>query len=457
MPKQNTKCPICLKSIRNNCRAVECDQCLEWCHFKCSLLTVKEFNSLSASNVLWLCQLCRHEVFPFCSLEDQELLKPAYNSNVKCQCSRSIEQALLSNLPQFDTISTISNLPNLNDFDPDNNIPNNVNFKYYTPHDFHCAEFCNIPSNKSLSFLHCNVRSLNANFDKLHNLLSSLDYPFKIIGLSETWISTHKDLIINPSIPGFKVLSQPTKFNAGGVGFYIAENLNFEIRTDLSVSSDQEESLWIEIQNKNSKNIVCGVIYRHPNSSLPAFNDTFYKTIDKIHKEVKLVAIMGDFNINLLSHDSHNPTDEFINTLFSYSFQPHILQPSRITSHSATLIDNIFFNSLEYRTYSGNIFHDLSDHLPNFLIIDSIQSQPNKIMYTRDYSNLNKQALINEFQEIDWNQQFHDLNNVNDISNAFLNTINDIINTYVPLKKLSRKEIKFKTKPWITQALKTIY
>ena len=104
---------------------------------------------------------------------------------------------------------------------------------------------------------------------------------------------------------------------------------------------------------------------------------------------------MGDFNINLLSHDSHNPTDEFINTLFSYSFQPHILQPSRITSHSATLIDNIFFNSLEYLTYSGNIFHDLSDHLPNFLIIDSIQSQPNKITYTRDYSNLNKQALIN--------------------------------------------------------------
>ena len=43
------------------------------------------------------------------------------------------------------------------------------------------------------------------------------------------------------------------------------------------------------------------------------------------------------------------------NTLSSYCFQSHILHPTRITSHSASLIDNIFFNSLEYTTYSVNI------------------------------------------------------------------------------------------------------
>ena len=53
---------------------------------------------------------------------------------------------------------------------------------------------------------------------------------------------------------------------------------------------------------------------------------------------------MGDFNINLLNFETH--TDTFMNTLGSYCFHPQILQPTRITDHSATLIDNIFINSL---------------------------------------------------------------------------------------------------------------
>ena len=53
-----------------------------------------------------------------------------------------------------------------------------------------------------------------------------------------------------------------------------------------------------------------------------------------------------------------------------FFFQPYryILQPTRITDHSAALIDNIFLNLIERFTISGNIVHDLSDHLPNFVI-----------------------------------------------------------------------------------------
>ena len=82
---------------------------------------------------------------------------------------------------------------------------------------------------------------------------------------------------------------------------------------------------------------------------------------------------MGDFNINPLRSDSHALTGEFIN-LLSYFFQPYILQSTQITSHSTTLIDNIFFNSLEFVTYNGNVLYSLTDHLPNFLcrLIQSI-------------------------------------------------------------------------------------
>ena len=44
----------------------------------------------------------------------------------------------------------------------------------------------------------------------------------------------------------------------------------------------------------------------------------------------------------------HNKTDSFLNAFGSSFFYPQILQPTRITDHSATVIDDIFFNFLEF-------------------------------------------------------------------------------------------------------------
>lgn len=63
---------------------------------------------------------------------------------------------------------------------------------------------------------------------------------------------------------------------------------------------------------------------------------------------------MGDFNNKVLKCDSE--TEDFVNTLGSYAFHPQLLKPTRITNHSSTLIDNIFFNYLEHHVVScGNI------------------------------------------------------------------------------------------------------
>ena len=88
------------------------------------------------------------------------------------------------------------------------------------------------------------------------------------------------------------------------------------------------------------------------------------------------VVIMGDFSLDLLQIQSHAETDDFMNILGSSFFQPQILQPTRITDHSATLIDNIFFNSLEHFTISGNLAYDITDHLPNFLIFNKFNHTP---------------------------------------------------------------------------------
>lgn len=162
-----------------------------------------------------------------------------------CHYSSSIDHTRLANVANLDIISSISSLPNLNEFDPDLNIPTNINSKHYTPHEFHSStDLCNL-SDKSISFLHGNIRSLSANVENFQRMLNTLNHSFKIIGLSETWISFNKDTIANLFLPGFDFISQPIKFSIGGVGFYIAYTLRYTIRDDLNSSSDQEESLWI--------------------------------------------------------------------------------------------------------------------------------------------------------------------------------------------------------------------
>ena len=39
--------------------------------------------------------------------------------------------------------------------------------------------------------------------------------------------------------------------------------------------------------------------------------------------------------------------------MISHSFLPYILQPSRVKDHSATVIDNIFSDIIDFETLSG--------------------------------------------------------------------------------------------------------
>ena len=82
--------------------------------------------------------------------------------------------------------------------------------------------------------------------------------------------------------------------------------------------------------------------------------------------------LIGDYNVNLLSYNEHNQTNEFLDSLTSNSLIPLILQPARITSHSNTLIDNIFSNVIDPEIMSGNLTATILDHLPQFAIVPNM-------------------------------------------------------------------------------------
>ena len=156
----------------------------------------------------------------------------------------------------------------------------------------------------------------------------------------------------------------------GGVALYVDRNLNYKVVNEMTTAiGNVLECLTVEFSMENKKNVIVSCIYRAPGSNIDICKE-WMKKIYTMSKQ-KVIFIRGDFNIDLLNPNNHKPTEDFINTMYSLSLYPKITRPSRITSHCATLIDNIFTNVIDNNTISGLMINDISDHLPVFLVYNN--------------------------------------------------------------------------------------
>ena len=109
----------------------------------------------------------------------------------------------------------------------------------------------------------------------------------------------------------------------------------------------------------------------------------------KVLKLYPKVFLLGDLYINLLNYNNHQLTNDFLDSLASNSFILYILHHTRTTSHSKTLIDNIFSNLISHEIISGNITATISNHLPQFLFVPNIMSKTStqrSNFYEKDWS-----------------------------------------------------------------------
>ena len=280
------------------------------------------------------------KIVPF-TLESEELLQ-----GLNCIYFPS----LTDSMPSFEISSKLINIPNLSHYD----IDDNMNQKVALSTALH-INFILVTSNKDLPFFHINIRSLSLHHDELQTPLSSLNANIQVIGLSEIKASFNASIKANIEVPGYKFHYTPSQSNAGGVGIYVKSDLIANKRDDICVNNVDFETVWIQIENSKTKNILCFCIYRHPSSVISKFNDNLEETLSKAEKEKRLIFIMGDFNIDLLSYGKDASTNEFINMMFSHHLQPSFLHPTLTTNTSATLIDNIFVsNASDSKIQSGN-------------------------------------------------------------------------------------------------------
>ena len=147
--------------------------------------------------------------------------------------------------------------------------------------------------------------------------------------------------------------------------------------------------------------------------------------------------------------------DDFFDHLSSLGFRPLILQPSCISSHSSTLIDNIFINNHECQATGGNLTCSISDHLMQFSQIDIFDKiRPPKIeKYTRNWRIFNKDEFKNELLKLDLSPVLDQNTDTNSSFNFLMNQIDKLLDEMAPFKKLTKKEIGLKQTPWITSGL----
>ena len=76
---------------------------------------------------------------------------------------------------------------------------------------------------------------------------------------------------------------------------------------------------------------------------MQTFIDQIETVIKNEKKCKKSIFLCGDLNIDLLKYNDNTPTKNVVDMMFSLGLYPLIDKQTRITGHSATLID-IFSN-----------------------------------------------------------------------------------------------------------------
>ena len=112
---------------------------------------------------------------------------------------------------------------------------------------------------------------------------------------------------------------------------------------------------------------------------------------------------------------------------------PLITLPTRITTSSKTLIDNIFHNEFSNEIISGNLTIGISDHMPQFalLSLQTIQqtNTQSKTKTIRRYKQIDVDKFNEKLNTNNWNAEEFD---ANEFGKKFLHVFNQILDIHAP-------------------------
>ena len=336
--------------------------------------------------------------------------------------------------------------------------------KYYEVEDF-SAKVKNFSD--CFSTLSLNVRSFCGKLNEFKDFVDEINndnFSFSVLGLQELWNIPE---YLNTDLPGYSSLvyklrkSNDRNNIGGGVGFYVKSEFEFEILDNISFFEEKVfESIFLKVRTEKNKFKIIGNLYRSPGTDVNYFIEKIEETFNIIKNDPVLtkaeeIQLLGDFNINLLKYESHQPTSKFLDTMLANNQLPLISLPSRITAYSSTLIDNIFTNKNVNLYDSGLIYCCLSDHLPVFNI--SMSTTKNKtdtitVCKVREFSDDNKTEFRSLLDNVNWNELFYE-DNPERAFNVFESNIDECYEKSFPYIEKKFTKQNSPREPWMTTAI----
>ncbi len=346
----------------------------------------------------------------------------------------------------------------LRGIDPDIHMGNDLSkqCKYYNKMEFN-AQFNTC---KHISILNLNIRSSEAHLKELTYYIDDLKIDFSFIILTETWATTQNTEL--QTLQGYtqQACIRRKRVRGGGASIYIHSSIPFKDRKNLRFNHKHYETVFIEVNKRvfsTTRNIIIGAIYRPPSGCMRSFNIELESLLTTIQNEKKYAYIQGDLNINTMyeNFDNRPMALKFSNLFKSFYYQKLIIdKPTRVTTTTASLIDNIYTNmpDLYNRNKSGLLLTRITDHYPTFTIRTNteFQSKP-KYRKRINFSEKNK----SNFMKILKKHQWEDLYQIDNAHIAFTNFYSNIKSYFDHCFPMENIKITYKNRhPWISLDIK---
>ena len=310
------------------------------------------------------------------------------------------------------------------------------------------------PKKNDIGIIQLNIRGLLNKQDQLKNLIN--DTEVDVLLLCETWLTQIKESHIN--ITTHKLTSKHRSDRiGGGVGILVHKDLRSRARPDLQINTEILEHVIVELKT-DKRNILLVSGYRPPNTNTKKFLVEYKNLIKHLNREKDHEIVIGiDHNLDLLKTHLHPQTNEFLEINLKRNLLPTISKPTRITTKSATLIDNIFLSTkLQHNMEPNIIINDISDHLPCLVVIKNQKKciKESKTIISRPLTDKNLGKINEELASINWDNELTS-DTVEDDFNKLHNKLCSIIDTYVPEKRRKINTKKVVQDPWITKGILT--
>ena len=221
-------------------QAIQCDSCKSWVHIKCNDISPSEYEHLKYQSDLWHCLVCKIKTnlddLPFTLCDNFDLM----------HINNTDSMRLLESLPYVAIVNEAISFSECSSNDSSIELPSKTSCKYYSVNEY---QMLNKKSN--LNIFHSNINGLTSKLDNLQEFLAGSSTKLDIVTIIET--SEKEDIGFLNNVEIYHTASKSSK---GGTAIYVNKNFDTIARSELNVNNVEYESTWIEIKNKNSKNIM---------------------------------------------------------------------------------------------------------------------------------------------------------------------------------------------------------